>query len=87
MQLVRDLPCNTLGEEWELTCRTPAIEAAMKESPADQALFAATVERTPVGPRLGQSEEVAYAVGILCEDRAAWMNGNHIHVNGGLVIG
>jgi NAD(P)-dependent dehydrogenase (short-subunit alcohol dehydrogenase family) len=71
----------------ELRFRTPAIEAALRGSPADQALFAATVEQTPAAPRMGQPGEIAYAVGVLCEDRAAWMNGNHIHVNGGLVIG
>jgi 3-oxoacyl-[acyl-carrier protein] reductase len=42
---------------------------------------------TPSGNRLGEPEETAFAVAMLCEDEASWMNGNHIHVNGGVYQG
>lgn len=52
----------------------------------DRRTISAALEHIPVESRFGQPEETAYAVGILCEDRAGWMNGNHIHVNGGLLL-
>jgi NAD(P)-dependent dehydrogenase (short-subunit alcohol dehydrogenase family) len=42
---------------------------------------------TPAGNRLGEPAETAFAVAMLCEDEASWMNGNHIHVNGGVYQG
>lgn len=44
------------------------------------------IERTPVGSRLGKTEEIAYAVGFLCEPRASWINGVHLMANGGLYM-
>lgn len=44
------------------------------------------IERTPAGSRLGRMEEIAYAVGFLCEPRASWINGVHINACGGLFI-
>jgi NAD(P)-dependent dehydrogenase (short-subunit alcohol dehydrogenase family) len=44
------------------------------------------LRQTPCEKRLAEPEEIAYAVGMLCEDRARWMNGTFIHVNGGLFI-
>ncbi|KAJ5173377.1 hypothetical protein N7492_005970 [Penicillium capsulatum] len=41
---------------------------------------------TPVEGRLGQPDEVAYAVGFLCEERARFVNGEHMFVSGGLFI-
>lgn len=52
----------------------------------DRRMISASLEHVPVGSRFGEPEEVAYAVAVLCEDRAGWMNGNHIHVNGGLLL-
>jgi NAD(P)-dependent dehydrogenase (short-subunit alcohol dehydrogenase family) len=49
-------------------------------------MISASLEHVPVGSRFGEPEEIAYAVAVLCEDRAGWMNGNHIHVNGGLLL-
>jgi NAD(P)-dependent dehydrogenase (short-subunit alcohol dehydrogenase family) len=40
----------------------------------------------PSGRRLVEPEEIGYAVGMLCEERARFMNGLHVHVNGGLFI-
>jgi NAD(P)-dependent dehydrogenase (short-subunit alcohol dehydrogenase family) len=45
-----------------------------------------TIDATPAGKRLGKPEEVAFAVAFLCEERAAWVNGQHLFVNGGLFI-
>ncbi|KAF2500881.1 short chain type dehydrogenase [Lophium mytilinum] len=44
------------------------------------------LNQTPVGSRMAEPEEIAYAVAILCEDRASWINGVHLHANGGLLI-
>jgi NAD(P)-dependent dehydrogenase (short-subunit alcohol dehydrogenase family) len=44
------------------------------------------LRQTPGEKRLAEPEEISYAVGMLCEDRARWMNGTFIHVNGGLFI-
>ncbi|KAJ5125553.1 hypothetical protein N7526_007730 [Penicillium atrosanguineum] len=43
------------------------------------------IDQTPVGPRMGQPEEIAYAVAFLCEERARWVNGAHIIASGGFV--
>lgn len=45
-----------------------------------------TIDAIPVDSRMGKVEEVAYAVAALAEDRASWINGVHLHVNGGLHI-
>lgn len=45
-----------------------------------------TIDATPAGKRMGRPEEVAYAVAFLCEERAGWVNGTHIFVNGGLYV-
>lgn len=44
------------------------------------------LDKTPMGPRLGKPEEIAYAVAFLCEPRASWMNGVHLIADGGLFI-
>lgn len=44
------------------------------------------MEKTPVGSRLGKPEEIAFAVGFLCEPRASWINGLHLIADGGLFI-
>ncbi|KAF5600900.1 3-oxoacyl-reductase [Fusarium pseudoanthophilum] len=45
-----------------------------------------TIDATPAGKRMGTPEEIAFAVGFLCDERASWVNGVHLHVNGGLYI-
>lgn len=45
------------------------------------------IDATPCAPRLGEVDEIAFAVGFLCEERARWINGTHLHVNGGLFVG
>ena len=44
------------------------------------------IDATPAGKRLGMPEDIAYAVSVLCDEKASWMNGVHLHVNGGLFI-
>jgi NAD(P)-dependent dehydrogenase (short-subunit alcohol dehydrogenase family) len=46
-----------------------------------------TIDATPVGARMGETKEVAYAVAMLCEERASWICGSHVVVSGGLQIG
>jgi len=35
----------------------------------------------PCGGRLVEPEEIAYAIGIICEERARFINGLHVHDN------
>lgn len=44
------------------------------------------IDATPVEKRLGSPDEIAYAVAFLCEERARWINGEHLCANGGLFI-
>ncbi|KAL4908624.1 hypothetical protein BDW74DRAFT_175307 [Aspergillus multicolor] len=44
------------------------------------------IDQTPVGPRMARAEEIAYAVAILCEDEARWINGAHLVASGGLFV-
>jgi NAD(P)-dependent dehydrogenase (short-subunit alcohol dehydrogenase family) len=68
--------------------RTPAIERVMADpASTDFKLISGTLSRIPVAARLGEPGEVAYAVAVLCEDEASWINGQHIHVSGGLALG
>lgn len=43
-----------------------------------------TMDATPVGGRMGKPEEIAFAVGFLCEPRASWINGLNLNACGGL---
>lgn len=45
----------------------------------------AIVAQIPMG-RMGDPEEVAYAVGMLCDERASYITGANISVNGGLYM-
>lgn len=44
------------------------------------------IDATPVGKRMADPSEIAYAVAFLCEERARWINGEHLFANGGLFI-
>jgi len=46
-----------------------------------------TIDSTPCGNRMGETAEVAYAVAMLCEERASWICGTHVVVSGGLQVG
>ncbi|CAK7234566.1 hypothetical protein SCUCBS95973_008979 [Sporothrix curviconia] len=45
-----------------------------------------TIAATPAAKRMGEPEEIAYAVAFLCEERARWVNGEQLFVNGGLYV-
>lgn len=45
-----------------------------------------TIDAIPVASRMGEASEIAYAVAFLCEERARWINGVHLHANGGLIV-
>ncbi|KAF4625091.1 hypothetical protein G7Y89_g13077 [Cudoniella acicularis] len=42
------------------------------------------IDKTPGGARLGKTEEIAYAVTMLCSPKASWINGVNISACGGL---
>lgn len=44
------------------------------------------LDQTPVGPRMAETDEIAFAVGFLCEPRASWINGLNLTASGGLFI-
>ncbi|GAB6067534.1 3-oxoacyl-ACP reductase FabG [Methylothermus subterraneus] len=54
-----------------------------RDLPAEQRQ--ALLSAIPLG-RLGEAEEVAYAVAFLCSDRAAYITGETLHVNGGMYM-
>ncbi|KAI7788077.1 Versicolorin reductase-like protein 3 [Diaporthe eres] len=58
-----------------------AINSAPEEFKKGLAVLA---EMTPVAPRLTQAAEVAWAVAMLCEEGAGWINGDIVNVSGGL---
>ncbi|OQV08316.1 hypothetical protein CLAIMM_12613 [Cladophialophora immunda] len=41
------------------------------------------IDDTPVAPRVARPEEVAWAVAMLCEEEAGWINGAYLPVGGG----
>ncbi|RDL31064.1 Uncharacterized protein BP5553_09853 [Venustampulla echinocandica] len=44
------------------------------------------LDQTPVGARMAKPDEIAFAVGFLCEPRASWINGLNLTASGGLFI-
>ncbi|KAJ5505532.1 Short-chain dehydrogenase/reductase SDR [Penicillium expansum] len=63
--------------------KTEGFAAAGEEQ---MKLLQPIIECTPVGPRMAEPEEISFAVGFLCEERARWINGAHIVASGGLFI-
>jgi acetoacetyl-CoA reductase len=60
------------------------VETAMtKAIPAD--ISQQIVAQIPLG-RMAQPEEISYVVGVLCDDRAGYITGTNISVNGGMFI-
>jgi NAD(P)-dependent dehydrogenase (short-subunit alcohol dehydrogenase family) len=63
--------------------RTEGFAAAGEEV---MKILQPTIDAIPVASRMAESSEIAYAVATLCDERARWINGVHLHANGGLVI-
>lgn len=63
--------------------RTEGFEAAGDDF---MRIMKPVMDKTPVGPRLGEKEEIAYAVLMLCMPRASWLNGVHLIASGGLFM-
>jgi len=63
--------------------RTEGFEAAGEEM---MKILSPVIAKTPVGGRLAETSEIAYAVLMLCLPRASWLNGVHLIASGGLFI-
>lgn len=63
--------------------RTEGFAAAGEEV---MKILQPTIDSIPVAARMAESSEIAYAVAFLCEERARWINGLHMHANGGLFV-
>ena len=61
------------------------IDTDMTKALADEQR-AALLQGVPLG-RLGDPEEIAHAVSFLCSDKAAYITGETLHVNGGMYMG
>ena len=63
--------------------RTEGFAAAGEEM---MKILQPTIDAIPVAARMAEGSEIAYAVAFLCEERARWINGVHLHANGGLLV-
>jgi 3-oxoacyl-[acyl-carrier protein] reductase len=61
------------------------IDTDMTKALADDQR-AALLKGVPLA-RLGDAEEIAHAVSFLCSDKAAYITGETLHVNGGMYMG
>jgi len=59
--------------------RTPGVEKYFEEQPH----MAEGLKKSAVMNRLGEPEEIAEAVGFLCSDRASFITGQLLSVDGG----
>lgn len=59
---------------------------ALKGFPGYQDMVDEVVKRTPLG-RMGQPEEIADVVAFLCSDKAKWITGQVVVVDGGYSLG
>lgn len=63
--------------------RTEGFAAAGEEV---MKILQPTIDAIPVAARMAESSEIAFSVGFLCEERSRWINGLHLHANGGLFV-
>jgi NAD(P)-dependent dehydrogenase (short-subunit alcohol dehydrogenase family) len=54
--------------------------------PAFQEKIQPLLDATPAGSRMGEPEEMAHAVGFLCEEKSRWISGVCLGVNGGFFM-
>ncbi|MCS6909991.1 MAG: 3-oxoacyl-[acyl-carrier-protein] reductase [Anaerolineales bacterium] len=73
----RNITVNAVAPGFVPTALTNDLPAEIKE---------ATLKQIPLG-RWGQPEEIAYAVAFLASDRAAYITGQVLTVDGGLAMG
>ncbi|KEF62902.1 3-oxoacyl-[acyl-carrier protein] reductase [Exophiala aquamarina CBS 119918] len=65
----------------------PVATEGFLAAPAEMTLaLQPMLDATPVASRAGSPAEVAYAVAILCEVEAGWINGVYLPVTGGSVV-
>lgn len=77
----------------EFGCTVNAVAPGPVEGPLTNSApedfkkwLAGRAKETPVAHRLSRPEEVAWAVAMLCEDGAGWINGDIVNVSGGLHV-
>lgn len=79
----------SLALEMAPRVRVNSVSPGLIETPLIQPLLKVKgpqlIDATPL-KRLGRSEEVASVIAFLCSDMASFVNGECIHVNGGLYI-
>ncbi len=68
-----------------VNCICPGVVATDMMSDFDDEAVASLVEDTPLG-RLGTPKDIADAVAFLCSDRASFITGQILGVNGGFII-
>lgn len=81
--LTKTLALETARKGITVNCITPGFIMTDMVAAVPEAVLAATIERIPVG-RLGSPDEIARAVHFLLDDRAAYITGAVLAVNGGL---
>ena len=69
-----------------VNCISPGfIKTAMTDK-LDEKFKEAIISKIP-SARLGQPEDIANAVSFLCSDQSSYINGETLHVNGGMYMG
>ncbi|EGJ09942.1 MULTISPECIES: 3-oxoacyl-ACP reductase FabG [Rubrivivax] len=68
-----------------VNCVAPGFIATDMTETLPEAQKAALLAQIPLG-RLGAADEVAHAVAFLCSEKAAYVTGTELHVNGGMYM-